>query len=332
MPRFFFNIRNGNGLTEDEEGRELDDAAAARAEAVKGIRSIVADEAKSGRIDLAGRIEVTDERGDALFDLAFGDALVVTKPSRRPPRGEGVPEIGGVIEKRLGLIGELDAQDAAALRTLDGEVRDVARGEDLLREGDRPGTSVVVVSGLLYRYNLSAQGRRQIHSVYIASDTPSLETIHLDYMDNNLGALAPSRVGIVTHDELHRVMEERPKLRALIWRETLVQASIFRLWLMRNSQMLAHTQVAHFFCELMTRARAAGVADGDTLELPITQEELGDALGMTGVHVNRTLMILRTGGLIEFRSGRLKVLDWERLAETAEFDPSYLHLRALRPR
>jgi CRP-like cAMP-binding protein len=332
MPRFFFNIRNGNGLTEDEEGRDLPDAGRAREEAVKGVRSIVSEEAKAGRIDLAGRIEIRDERGAPLFEVPFGDALVVDRPSRPHRRGKGVPEIGAVLEKRLGLIGDLDEADVAALHTLEGEVRDVARGEDLLREGDRPTTSVVVISGLLQRYNVSPHGRRQIHSVYIASNTPCLETLHLDYMDNNLGALAPSRVGIVPHSELHRVMEERPNLRALIWRETLVQASMFRLWLMRNSQMLAHAQVAHLFCELMTRARAAGLADGDSLDLPITQEELGDALGMTGVHVNRTLMILRTGGLIEFRGGRLAVLDWDRLAETAEFDPCYLHLKALRRR
>ena len=77
-------------------------------------------------------------------------------------------------------------------------------------------------------------------------------------MDNSLAAAAPSQVGIVPHSELFRVMDARPKVLALIWRETLVQGAIFREWLMRNSQMLAHAQMAHFFCEVMTRARAAG--------------------------------------------------------------------------
>ncbi|HZF96376.1 MAG TPA: Crp/Fnr family transcriptional regulator [Allosphingosinicella sp.] len=333
MPRYFFNIRNGNGLTEDEEGRDFPDVRAARAEALKGVRSIVAEEVKEGRLDLAGRVEITDESGASIEDIPFGDALAAGGGTggqplpRRAPR-PGASEIGAVVAHRLSQIGEIDAEDEAALLTLEGQVRDVPRGEDLLVEGEeRPTTSVVVVSGLLQRYNISAEGRRQIHSFYIAGDTPCMETLHLDYMDNTLGAAAPSRIGIVPHAELHRVMEERPKVRALIWRETLVQAAIFRLWLMRNSQMLAHSALAHFFCEMLARARSAGLSDGTVMDLPLTQEDVADALGMTSVHVNRTLSLLRTGDLADFRGGKLRVADPVRLAEVGEFDPRYLHLR-----
>jgi CRP-like cAMP-binding protein len=331
VPRYFFNIRNGNGLTEDEEGRDFPDVRAARAEALKGVRSIVAEEVKEGQLDLAGRLEITDESGASIEDIPFKDALAgggTGAPLPRRAQAGATSEIGAVVAQRLSQIGQLDAEDEAALHTLDGQVRDVPRGEDLLVEGDeRPATSVVVVSGLLQRYNVSAEGRRQIHSFYIAGDTPCMETLHLDYMDNTLGAAAPSRVGIVPHAELHRVMEERPKVRALIWRETLVQAAIFRLWLMRNSQMLAHAALAHFFCEMLTRARAAGLSDGTAMDLPLTQEDVADALGMTSVHVNRTLSLLRTGGLADFRGGKLKIADPQRLAEVGEFDPRYLHLR-----
>jgi CRP-like cAMP-binding protein len=146
-------------------------------------------------------------------------------------------------------------------------------------------------------------------------------------MDNTLAAAAPSRVVIVPHAELFRVMDARPQILSLIWPETLVQAAVFREWLMRNSRMLAHAQMAHFFCEIMTRAKAAGLAEGDTCDLALTQEDLADALGMSPVHVNRTLMILRSGGLLDFRSGKLTVTNWDGLVEAAEFDPAYLHLR-----
>jgi CRP-like cAMP-binding protein len=102
---------------------------------------------------------------------------------------------------------------------------------------------------------------------------------------------------------------------------------VFREWLMRNSQMLAHAQMAHFFCEMLLRAKVAGVAQGDTCDLPITQQDLAEALGMSAVHANRTLMILRDGGLADLRGGRLHVLNWDKLVEAAEFDPGYLHLR-----
>ena len=235
--------------------------------------------------------------------------------------------IGEILVTHLGLIGELSDEDKGALLSIRGEIRDVARGEDILRQGDRPSESVVVVSGLLQRYKISVQGTRQVHCFYLATDAPCLETLHIDVMDNTLGAVAPSRVGIIPHSELFRVMEARPKLLSLIWRETLVQAAIFREWLMRNSQMLGHAQMAHFFCEMLTRAKAAGIAQGDSCELPITQEDLAAALGMSTVHVNRTLMVLRAGGLLEFRAGSLQVSDWEKLVEIADYDAGYLHLQ-----
>jgi CRP-like cAMP-binding protein len=259
------------------------------------------------------------------FHLRNGSGSAPGEEGEAPSAGAW--SIGAVLEKHLGLIGILSPEDAAALHTIEGRIRDVARGEDLLREGDRPTEAVVVIAGLLQRYTVSPQGRRQIHSVYIAADTPSLETLHLDTMDNALGALAPSRVGLVPHAELHRVMDARPKLRDLIWRETLVQAALFREWLMRNSQMLAHARIAHFFCEIMARARAAGLTDGKAFDLPMTQEDLADVLGMTAVHVNRTLGLLRAGNLAEYRGGRLALLDRQGLADAAEFDPAYLHLR-----
>ncbi|HEY0044761.1 MAG TPA: Crp/Fnr family transcriptional regulator [Allosphingosinicella sp.] len=333
MPRFFFNIRNGSGFTQDEEGRELPGPAEARAEAIRGIRSLLAEEAEGGEIDLRGRIEVSSsERScDTLFEVPFGEALGFRTG---PLPGEtaaaasegGSPEIGAVMEHHLGLIGRLDPDDVAALYTLKGEIRDVVRGDDLLVAGeDHPRISVIVIRGLLYRYTLTPGGKRQIHSFYLSTDTPSLETLMLDYMDNNLAAAAPSRVAVVPHSELLRVMADRPNLLKLIWRETLVQAAIVREWLARNSQMLAHVQLAHFFCEMLTRAEAAGIAEGDGFDLPITQEDLADALGMTAVHVNRTLTMLRTGGLVEFRGGRVSVWDRERLSDIAEFDAAYLH-------
>ncbi len=234
--------------------------------------------------------------------------------------------IGEIFIHHLGLIGRLSDADKEALLSIKGEIRDLTRGEDVLRDGDRPTYSVVVISGLLQRYTTSPEGKRQIHSFYLPTDTPSLEAVHIGVMDNNLGAVTQSRVGLVPFSELFRVMDTHPNLTALMWRETLVQASILRAWLMRNSQTLAHEQMAHLFCEVMTRARAAGLVQGDTCDLPIRQEDLGDALGMTNVHVSRTLAMIRASGSVEFRGGKLTVMNWEQLVQIAQFDGSYLHL------
>jgi CRP-like cAMP-binding protein len=235
--------------------------------------------------------------------------------------------VGQILINRLTQIGTLSEDDKAALLQLDGEIRDVDRGEDIFRPGDHPTHAIAVVSGLLQRYTINQQGQRQIHSFYVPNDSPCLETLHIDVMDNALAAIVPSRIVSVPHERIYRLMDARPKVLALIWRETLVQAAVFREWLMRNSQMLAHAQMAHFFCEMMVRSRAAGVAQNHTCDLPITQQDLAEALGMSTVHANRTLMILREGGLADLRGGKLHVLDWDKLVAAAEFDPAYLHLR-----
>ncbi|WP_449409393.1 Crp/Fnr family transcriptional regulator [Methylobacterium komagatae] len=87
--------------------------------------------------------------------------------------------------------------------------------------------------------------------------------------------------------------------------------------------------MAHLFCELMLRLETVGLAVDHSCQLPLTQYELGDALGITSVHVNRILRELRESGLITLSGGRLTIHDWDALAKAAEFDPSYLHLRRL---
>lgn len=234
--------------------------------------------------------------------------------------------IGNVILRRLDLIGSLSDKDRMAVRDVSGEVRDLQAGEDILKLGERPSSSVIVLGGLLQRYKITPQGNRQIYSFYMPTDTPCLESLPMEVMDNTLGAVSPSQVGLVSHLELLRLFNAHPKVLMLAWRETLVQGAITREWLMRNSQMLAHAQVGHFFCEIMIRAKAAKLTRGDVCDLPITRDHLADALGMTIVHVNRTLMILRTAGLVNFQDGLLTVPSLEKLAEVADFDPSYLHL------
>jgi CRP-like cAMP-binding protein len=236
--------------------------------------------------------------------------------------------IGETLLAHLRLFGTLTDEDAAALRGMTGAVRKLGRDEDVLRVGDRPKEVVIVLSGLLHRYTLNGDGGRQIHSLYFPTDAPSLETLHMDYIDNSLAAVVPSEVGVIPHSELYRVMDARPKVLALAWRETLVQASIFRMWLMRNSRMPAQQSMAHLFCETAARCSAAGMLAPDgSCVLPITQTDLADILGLTPVHANRTLMMLRASGAVELRKGRLLIRDWATLSEIAEFDPAYLHLR-----
>jgi len=236
--------------------------------------------------------------------------------------------IGRALLAHLMSIGDLTPEDREAVLQVDGEVRSLKRHEDVVKAGDRPTTSVVVLRGFLQRYVSRRDGSRQIHAFYIPSDAPSLESLQLDRMDNSLCAVVPSTVGLVPHSELLALMHGRPDLLRLIWRSSLIQAAMFREWLMRNSRLPADAAMAHLFCEMYHRSKAAGLVEHGSCEMPVTQEMLADALGLTGVHVNRTLQTLRDTGAVEHKGGRLFVHDFDRLADYADFDPRYLHLRS----
>jgi hypothetical protein len=144
--------------------------------------------------------------------------------------------------------------------------------------------------------------------------------------DHGLSALVPSIVGLVPQRRIVELLQQFPNLQSLMWRETLVQTSMLRAWLLRNSIKNAAGQLAHLFCELITRAQAAGIAQGNSCPLPLSQRHLAEVTGMSVVHVNRTLMVLRAANLIEFANGVLTVHRWDELAAIGEFTPAYLHL------
>lgn len=235
--------------------------------------------------------------------------------------------LGETLARHLATMGNLPREDHEALLSLPGEVRQAPRHADVLSLGERPTEVVLVLSGLLYRYSMSPDGVRQVHSFYIPTEAPCLETLYIDYMDNGLAAAVDSEVGVIPHGAMYALIDERPEIRKLLWRQTLVQAAIFRQWLLRNSRLPAHACVANLFCEIFIRAQAAGLVRGDTCDLPMTQELLADAVGMTAVHTNRTVMLLRESGVVEWKGGKLTIRDWDRLVEIGDFDPAYLHLR-----
>lgn len=238
-----------------------------------------------------------------------------------------VTQVGEILARHLMCLGDLPEDDRRAISALDAEVRRVPRAKDILRAGEHPTNVVIVLRGFLFRYTIGADGARQVHSFYLPTEAPCLETLYIDYMDNNLAAVVDSEIGLIPHDQLYRLIDAPPEARKLLWRQTLVQGAIFREWLMRNSTLPAHASLAHFFCEIFTRARAAKLTRDGSMDLPITQELLSDAIGLTAVHTNRTLKMLRETGAVDWRGGTLTIRDWDKLAEIAEYDPAYLHLR-----
>jgi CRP-like cAMP-binding protein len=229
--------------------------------------------------------------------------------------------------RKLDSIFTLTDDERKALADLPMQVVVIKEGQDIVRAGDRPSRSCLLLSGFTATYKITGDGKRQIMAFSIPGDIPDLQSLHLDVLDNSLGTLTQCRVGFITHDVLYDLCEEYPRITAAFWRETLIEAAIFREWVMNVGRREAYNRIAHVFCELMVRLRAVGLADDHGCNLPITQAEFADAIGVSNVHVNRVLQEMRANGLIEFNGDRLKVPDWETLKKAGDFDPTYLHLK-----
>jgi CRP-like cAMP-binding protein len=228
----------------------------------------------------------------------------------------------------LSTIGELSSEDENAIRALPGRLREMEPYEDIVGEGDKPKFVSILVDGFAARYKLLQSGRRQIVSFNIAGDALDVQSLYIEAMDHHVCTLGVSTILMIPHEALLDLFDRRPSVAATVWRSTLIDASVFREWVTNVGRRDAYQRMAHLLCEVMTRMKAIGLVEGQTCQLPLTQAELGDATGLSTVHVNRTLQLLRSDKLIRFRAGSLTILNWEGLRRAGQFDGGYLHLRA----
>ena len=229
--------------------------------------------------------------------------------------------------RQLDAISVLGAEDRDVLATLPLNIRSITENSDIVSRGDRPSSCCLILEGFTCRYNILASGQRQIFSFHVPGDIPDLQSLHIEVMDHSLGALTPCRVAFIPHAAIDELLRTRPRIARAFWRETLIDAAIFREWLASVGRRTAYQSVAHLICEIYVQLLAVGLAGGLNFELPITQEELGDALGLSAVHINRVLQELKVARVIASNRRQIVIIDWERLKAAGDFDPGYLHLR-----
>ena len=219
----------------------------------------------------------------------------------------------------------IDSADIAAIKALPVHVKEVAAGAPVALEGDRPSQCCLVIKGFALRSKTTDAGRRQILSVHTPGDIPDLQSLHLHVMDHDFRALSACTLGFIAHDAIRALTRSRPLVAEAMWRETLVDAAIFREWIVNVGRRVANQRMAHFILEMRHRLQAIGLATDDQFELPMTQTDLADTLGLTPVHVNRVMKALRVDGLLEFRKYVVRLGDAERLMQLGDFDDRYLH-------
>jgi CRP-like cAMP-binding protein len=236
------------------------------------------------------------------------------------------PAVTPIIRK-LESIFTLSRDERQAVLDLPLQVTNLKADQDIVREGDRPTRSCALLEGFTAMFKVTAEGKRQITAFHIPGDIPDLQSLHLEVLDTSLATLTPCKVGFIQHEALQDLCERCPRIASALWRQTLIDASVFREWTVNVGRREAYARIAHILCELMVRMKAVGLAQDHTCPIPITQNEFADATGLSNVHVNRVLQALRADGLIVLKGDTLLVPDWDQLKQAGDFDPTYLHLQ-----
>jgi CRP-like cAMP-binding protein len=228
--------------------------------------------------------------------------------------------------RKLASVVALSQDERQALLDLPLQITTIRADQDVVCEGDRPSRSCALLEGFACTYKMTADGKRQITAFHIPGDIPDLQSLPLEVLDTSLATLTACKVGYIQHESLDDLCDRYPRIARALWRETLIDASIFREWTTNVGRREAYARIAHLLCELILRLRAMGLTRDHTCEIPITQGEFADATGLSNVHVNRVLQALRVDGLIVLKGNTLEVLDWDKLKRAGDFDPTYLHL------
>ncbi|HEU0042989.1 Crp/Fnr family transcriptional regulator [Sphingomonas sp.] len=232
------------------------------------------------------------------------------------------------MTRKLERLGTLNEQDRSALRDLPLTARRTAAGQHLLREGEDSTTCYVLLSGYACRYKTTSAGARQIVSFHMAGDIVDLQHLLLSRADHSIQAMTELTFAATPAAELKKLVQSHPAIAEALWRDTLIDGSVYREWVLNVGRRDAKQRVAHMLCEFAARREKAGLGSPASFELPMTQDDIADATGLTNVHVNRMLALLAAEGLIARDKRHVEIEDWERMCEAADFDPAYLHALA----
>lgn len=222
---------------------------------------------------------------------------------------------------------DLSPVEREALRALPARLREVRAGRNVIGYAARVEVSCLLISGLCGRFSALASGARQYTEISVPGDFIDLHGLVMKHLDHGVHAFSDCQVLDVPHEALKTLTERHPHLARLLWLETVIDAAVHRQWLLALGRQNGPARLAHLICELYLRLEVVGLASDLRMDLPLTQQELGEVLGFSVVHANRTLQALRRRELITWRDQKVEILDWARLAQLAEFDPLYLRLQ-----
>jgi CRP-like cAMP-binding protein len=232
------------------------------------------------------------------------------------------------VIKRLDSRVPLEDADRQAIRNLPFGLRTLEQSSYLVREGEPPETCALLLSGFAYRHKVTGDGARQILSVHMPGEFLDLQNALLPVADHNVQALTRCDLAVLPVPALRTLADDHPNVARAMWIDTLIDAAVFREWIVNVGQRDATSRIAHLLCEFALRLHAAGLSKERSYELPMTQEQIADATGLTPVHVNRVLQTLGRTNLIHRDKRAVTILDWDAMRDVGDFNSRYLHFQA----
>jgi len=230
-----------------------------------------------------------------------------------------------LLARKLDLHHRLSAEDQSAILALPHKIRRLEAQSYTMREGDRPDRCAVLLEGYAFRHKVTGDGSRQIMSINIPGEALDFQNLFLEESDHNVQMLTRGVVAEIPRSAIEELVLSHAEVGRAILIASLIEASIFREWTLNIGRRDSRSRIAHLLCEFAYRITAQRLKPEGFYELPMTQEQLADATGLTAVHVNRVLQSLQREGLIERDRRMIRFLDWQAMQDVADFNPRYLH-------
>jgi CRP-like cAMP-binding protein len=236
--------------------------------------------------------------------------------------------------RKLGSFELLSKAESQAVLAAYKNVRKIGPRKLIIQQGDKPHEAYVILEGIACRYKLLPEGTRQIMDFLIPGDLCDGHVFVIRKMDHSIGTISPCTVAYVDLPRLAKLIEEYPRISRALWWVSLIDEAVLREWIANVGRRPADKRIAHLLCELFMRLERIGQANGSSVEVPISQIDLADAVALSTVHTNRVLRSMAKKKLIAMQRGSITVKDVKTLMQIAEFDSSYLDMngrKAKRP-
>ena len=229
------------------------------------------------------------------------------------------------LTRKLSRLVALTPAETELLRELQSHGRRVTRGREIVAEGRKYDELLILLYGVALRYRVLNDGRRQVLNIVLPGDFIGFPGCFFEGALYSISALSDCAVSPVPFTRFLRLSETHPRLGAAIFWSLSCETAMYAEHLIGVGRRSALERVAHFLLEMLTRLQAIGLADERLHRLPLTQELIADALGLSVQYVNQKRRQLREEGLASVERQLVTILNLEGLAALADFERSYIN-------